>query len=75
MGLLNRLLGKKEKTKEPVKKEAVDSTELTEEDLDKVCGHTRMSDYSCPRVKVEPIDIRRKQSGIRTTQKTNSLGR
>lgn len=74
MGLLSRLLGKKEKLEEPAKKEELDNTELTVEELDKVCGHTPNSDW-CPKAKIEPIDIRGKQIGIKTRQKQDSLGR
>jgi len=54
MGLLNRLLGKKEKTKEPVENEPGDPTELTEEALEEVCGHIPREVW-CPPAKVEPI--------------------
>lgn len=74
MGLLSRLLGKKEKLEEPAKKEELDNTELTEDDLKEVFGHTPYSDW-CPKAKVEPIDIRGKQTGIKTIETQDSLGR
>lgn len=76
MGLLSKIFRKKETNKNEklgVGKEN-DSAELTEEELDKVCGHIPPSDW-CPPVKVKPIDISGKQSGIKTKQKQESLGR
>ena len=54
MGLLDRLFGKKEKLKEPDENEHGDPTELTAEDLEKVCGYTSREVW-CPPAKVEPI--------------------
>lgn len=75
MGLLSKLFRKKDKIKENNKKiNEIDSTELTQEELDQVTGNPSNSDW-CPRVNVPTITIKSKQNSGKIGQNQNNLGR
>jgi len=76
MGLLDKIFRRKEKDKEiknDKKEEVVDTTELTEEELDGVYGHP--NGEWCPRVKVPTIDLNGKINNGRTGQTRSNEGR
>lgn len=73
MGLLSKIFRKKDENKKNVNNEKIDSTELTEEELDKVYGHPNC-DW-CPKVNVEPIDIRARKNNGHIRQTQNNLER